>query len=62
VTGLAVLSQTMADHVLSKVPVIKHLASAVPEASLAALRLYRLAGITAEACSPIAGGIDAPSP
>jgi len=61
VTGLAVLSQTMADHVLTKVPVIKHLASALPEASLAALRLYRLAGITAEACSPIIGGADVPS-
>jgi putative membrane protein len=61
VTGLAVLSQTLADQVLSKVPVIKHLASAVPEASLAALRLYRLAGITAEACSPVAGSADPPT-
>lgn len=55
VTGVAMLSQTLAEHVLTKMPVIKDLASAVPEASLAALRLYRLAGITAEACSPIAG-------
>jgi putative membrane protein len=57
VSGLALLSQTLA-HMLHQVPYLKDVAAALPETSLAALRLYRLASITAEACSPIAGGGD----
>jgi putative membrane protein len=52
VSGLDMLSQSMADEALHKLPWIKHIAGAVPGTSLAAIRLYRLAGITAEACSP----------
>lgn len=45
-------AQTLADQALQHTPVIKHLAAAVPGASLAAFRLRRLAQITARACSP----------
>jgi putative membrane protein len=60
VSGFALLSQTLAEHTLHKVPLVKHLLGALPETSLAAMRLYRLARITAEACSPITGGDDGP--
>jgi putative membrane protein len=52
VSGFGLLSQTLAEHTLHKLPLVKHLTGAPPETSLAALRLYRLATITAEACSP----------
>ncbi len=58
VSGFALLSQTLAEHTLQKVPLVRHLAGALPETSLAAVRLYRLASITAEACSPISRGGD----
>lgn len=58
VSGFGLLSQTLAEHTLQKLPLVKHLAGALPETSLAAIRLYRLASIAAEACSPIAGGGD----
>lgn len=54
VSGAELVSRTIADHALDKVPVLKHLAGAVPGTSLAAIHLYRLAGITAQACSPVA--------
>jgi putative membrane protein len=54
VSGFALLSQTLAAHTLHKLPLLRDLAGALPETSLAAMRLYRLAAITAEACSPIA--------
>jgi putative membrane protein len=53
VSGLDLLSQTLADHTLQKLPLVQHLAGAVPGTSAAAIRIYRLANITAEACSPL---------
>ncbi len=46
------MSQTAADHLLGSVPVIRHLA-AIPGASVAGIRLYRLAGVVGRACSPM---------
>jgi putative membrane protein len=53
VSGLDLLSQSLADHTLRTLPLVRHLAGAVPGTSLAAMRLYRLADMTAEACSPV---------
>jgi putative membrane protein len=53
VSGLDLISQSLADHTLHKLPLVRHLAGAVPGTSLAAMRLYRLAAITAEACCPV---------
>ena len=50
--GFDLLSQSLADHTLA---LVRHLAGAVPGTSLAAMRLYRLADMTAEACSPVSG-------
>ena len=51
--GVDLISSSLADQALSNLPVVKHLAAAVPGAGVAALRLYRLAGITATACDPL---------
>ena len=51
--GIDLLSQSLADHALGTLPIARHLAGALPGTSVAALRLYRLAGITAAACSPV---------
>jgi putative membrane protein len=51
--GLDLLSQSLADHALGALPVARHLAGILPGTSLAAMRLYRLAGIAAEACCPV---------
>ncbi|MGH7095871.1 MAG: DUF697 domain-containing protein [Stellaceae bacterium] len=53
VSGIELASRAVADHLLEKLPILKHLAGAVPGTSVAAIRLYRLAGITAAACSPV---------
>ena len=53
VSGTELLSRAVADQVLERLPVIKHLAGAIPGTSVAEIRLYRLAGITAAACSPL---------
>ena len=53
VSGVDLLSQPLADGALHNFPVLKHLLAAMPGASLGAMRLYRLADITAEACSPL---------
>ena len=53
VAGTDFLAQSVAGNVLHAVPVIKHLAEAIPSTSVAALRLYRLGRITAKACSPL---------
>lgn len=53
VSGIELLSRSLADHTLERLPLIKHLAGAVPGTSLTAIRLYRLADVTAEACSPL---------
>jgi putative membrane protein len=47
------LSQTAADQLLGSVPVLKHLAAAIPGISVAGLRLYRLAATVARVCSPV---------
>ncbi len=52
--GVELLSQSLSDQLLQRLPVVSHLASAIPGATLAALRLYRLARIAALACSPLA--------
>jgi putative membrane protein len=54
VSGTELVSRVVADHFLDKIPGLKHLAGVVPGTSVAAIRLYRLAGITAKACSPVA--------
>jgi putative membrane protein len=48
--GIELLSQSLADQLLGAVPVLKHIAATIPGGSVAAIRLYRLASITAEAC------------
>ncbi len=52
-TGISLMSQGLADHALASLPVLKHVAGALPGTGAVAVRLYRLAGITAEACSPV---------
>lgn len=52
-TGLSLVSQGLADHVLTNMPFVKHVAGAVPGTGAVAIRLYRLAGVTAEACCPL---------
>lgn len=52
-TGVDLLSQTLADHALGSLPVARHIAAALPGTSLAAMRLYRLARVAAEACCPV---------
>jgi putative membrane protein len=52
-SGTAFLSQNFADHLLHSMPGVRHVAAALPEAGVAAFRLYRLAGITAKACCPV---------
>ena len=50
-TGLSTVSQGLADHVLTGLPEVKHVAAAIP--GTGAVRLPRLAGVTAEACYPM---------
>ena len=51
--GLDLLSQTLSDHLLQRMPVISHVVGAIPGATMTAVRLYRLARICAVACSPL---------
>ena len=51
--GVTIVSQGLADQLLATMPVLKHVAGAVPGTGVVAVRLYRLAIITAEACSPL---------
>ena len=51
--GLALVSQGLADHVLSGLPVVRHVAAAIPGTGAVAVRLLRLAGVAAEACCPV---------
>lgn len=46
-TGVSLLSQGLADHALASMPVLKHVAGALPGTGAVAVRLYRLAGVTA---------------
>lgn len=51
--GRHVGQQGLADHVLTGLPVVKHVAGALPGTGAVAIRLLRLAGVTAEACCPV---------
>lgn len=51
--GMDMLAQTMLDQVVTSVPGVRHVAAAIPGAGVAAVRLYRLAGIAAAACDPV---------
>jgi putative membrane protein len=51
--GMELLTQGLSDQLLQHMPVLRHVAGAVPGATLAAVRLYRLARVTAVACSPL---------
>lgn len=53
VAATAALSHGVAEAALRKIPGMEEIFSAVPEASVAAVRLYRLARAVSEACSPI---------
>jgi putative membrane protein len=46
------VSQAATDRLLGSVPLLKHLVAAIPEVSLAGMRLYRLAAVAAYVCSP----------
>ncbi len=48
-----VLSRVVAETILHKFPAAEHIFAALPETSVAALRLYRLATVVSAACSPI---------
>ena len=53
-TGLSMVSQGLADHVLAGLPVVKHVAGAIPGTGVVSVRQLRLANVAAEACSPVA--------
>jgi putative membrane protein len=53
ISGIELLSQGLADHALSALPFARHIAASVPGGGVAALRLYRLAAMAAEACCPV---------
>ena len=53
VSGVELVSRSATEMILEKVPVISHLAATVPGMSVTAYRLYRLASVAAEACSPL---------
>ena len=52
-TGPALVPQELADHVLTGLLVVRYVAGAIPGTGAVAVRLYRLAGVTAEACCPV---------
>ena len=53
VAGVDIAATSIAEHLLSDLPILKHVASAVPGAGITARRQYRLAQVVAEACSPL---------
>lgn len=53
VAGVDIAATSIAEHLFSNAPVLKHIASAVPGAGMTARRQYRLAQAVAEACSPL---------
>ena len=53
VSGVEMASRSLTELTLERVPLISHLAAVIPGAGVTALRLYRLARVTAEACSPL---------
>jgi uncharacterized membrane protein YcjF (UPF0283 family) len=52
-SGTDLLGQALANGALAHVRVIRQLAAALPGSGLTALRLRRLAEVTAQACSPL---------
>lgn len=53
VAGVDIAAISVAEHLFSNAPILKHVASAVPGAGMTARRQYRLAQAVAEACSPM---------
>lgn len=53
VTGVDLAATSIAEHLFSNAPILKHIASAVPGAGVTARRQYRLAQAVAEVCSPL---------
>jgi len=51
--GLDLVAQGVTEKMLHNLPILKHLVGALPGSGVVAMRLYRLAGMTAEAYSPI---------
>lgn len=51
--GVDLLSHSLAGSTLSHMPGLKQMTAALPGSGLTALRLKRLAEVTAQACSPI---------
>ncbi|GAV36019.1 hypothetical protein ROTAS13_03702 [Roseomonas sp. TAS13] len=47
------VAQAVSEQVLGRIPVLQHIAAAVPGSSVTALLLSRLANVTAEACCPL---------
>jgi putative membrane protein len=54
ISGIDLLSQSVAANVLSTVPLVKHIVAPVAASSAAAMRLHQLANIAAAACCPVA--------
>ncbi|ONH81791.1 hypothetical protein APZ41_018050 [Roseomonas mucosa] len=54
VSGADLVAQAVSEQVLGRIPVLQHIAAAVPGSSVTVLRLSRLAHVTAEACCPLA--------
>jgi putative membrane protein len=53
ISGMDLLSQSLADQALHVLPFTKHIVEKVPGSGVAAFRLYRLASIAADACCPV---------
>lgn len=51
--GLDLVAQTATDHLFHNLPGVKHVAGAFTGGTTAAIKLFRLAAVTAEACSPV---------
>jgi uncharacterized membrane protein YcjF (UPF0283 family) len=51
--GIDLVAQGTLDQALKSLPVVRHVAEAVPGMSAAAYRLYRLAQVTGTACDPL---------
>lgn len=53
ISAIDLLGQSLADSALSHLPIVRQVAAALPGSGLTALRLRRLADVTAHACSPL---------
>jgi putative membrane protein len=52
-SGVDLLSQSVAEGLLHNTPVLRQVAASLPGSGAVAIRLYRLADVTATACSPL---------